>query len=309
MLDFSHIPTSTGNAIVYEFTGTSQAAFNDWQVWSKPRGKNMAFITLIGKGGNGGNGAVGANSTAAGGGGGGGGAEVNLLIPLAAIPDNLYLSLIGATATTTLASYITIAPSAAAVAQNTLAIANGGVNGGNATGATAGTAGTGGAVATAATMPLGWQWANTVLVANSGIAGGTTAAGGALAMPTTMVRVLGGTGGGGLPAAAAVGTAGGSLTNLGTFPPNPGGAGGSSATVPGQDGSNGHLPFPGLQYIYGGTGGGSSHGSATTTGLFGGKGGAGIMGSGGGGGGGCLTGGVAGTGGQGGAAYCRIVCW
>ena len=66
MLDFGHLPVSTGAADVQTFIGTSQAVGTDWQTWVKPRGKSMIDILLIGKGGNGGTGVI----AVAGGGGG-----------------------------------------------------------------------------------------------------------------------------------------------------------------------------------------------------------------------------------------------
>lgn len=305
MLDFSHIPVNTGSAEIYYFQGPrrSGGANDITYTFVKPRGKSMIDILAVGSGGNGGQGAVGANSTAAGGGGGGSGAQTRLIMPLHLLPDVLYLCLEGYTAS---ASIISIAPNV--TSNNVLAYAaNGGV-GGAASGATAGTAGSAGAVATASNMPLGWAFA-TSLVGQAGIAGGSTGSGASLTLPTTGLRITGGTGGGGLPAAAASGTAGGGFTVAGAFPAHPGGATQATATNPGNPGSQGKMLRSPLAYNYGGTGGGSSHGSATGAGLFGGDGGAGAPGCGGGGGGGCLTGGVAGKGGEGGTGFFIITVW
>lgn len=314
MLDLFHIPGSSGNADVQMFIGASTAAGNDWQTWQKPRGKAMCDILLIGKGGNGGAGVIGLNSTAAGGGGGGSGGQTRITMPLSLLPDALFLSLAGLSATTTLASYIAISPkltagAGAPIANDTLMIANGGGNGGNATGATAGTAGAAGAVATVATMPLGWQFSTLALAGQAGIAGGTTGAAGALTLPLTGLLVTGGTGGAGLGAAGVAGTAGGAFTAAGQFPAHAGGTGAAAATTPPGDGTGGYQPISKLGYWYGGTGGGSTHGTATGAGLRQAWGAPGSYGCGGGGGGGALTGSAAGQVGMGGPSICIITCW
>jgi len=313
MLDISFIPTNTGSADVQVFYGTSTAAGNDWITWVKPRGKTMINIILVGKGGNGGLGVVGAVSTAAGGGGGGSGSQTHLTMPLALLPDRLYLSLAGYSATTNLASYIAISPkltagAGAPIANDTLMIANGGGNGGNAAGATAGAAGTAGSIATVGAMPLGWPFATLSLAGQAGIIGGTTVAGGALTIPVTGLWVTGGTGGGGLPASGA-GTAGGAFTVAGQFPPHIGGIGGVTTTPPG-NGAGGYRPIPNLFYGYGGTGGGSTDAAASGGGLRASIGGSGAPGCGGGGNGGSFTGTTPATvGGMGGVSFAIITCW
>lgn len=200
---------------------------------------------------------------------------------------------------------------------NVLVVANGGGNAGNGAAAVGGAAGAAGGIATAATMPLGWRYADLALTGVAGIVGGTTVAGANFTLPLTGNRLCGGAGGGGLPAAGLAGTVGGSYTittaGLG-FPAHnsdiavPVG----SPTVPPSNGNNGYQPIPGLGYWYGGTGGGSTHGTATTTGLVGSVGGNGGYGCGGGGNGGALTGTtarVAGDVGLGGPALCIITCW
>jgi hypothetical protein len=312
MLDLSHLPVGTGAADVQLFFGTSTAAGNDWQTWVKPRGKTMLQIALFGKGGNGGTGVIGANSTAAGGGGGGSGGQTILTMPLALLPDALFLSLAGRSATTTLASYIALAAkltagAGAPTANDTLMIANGGGNGGNAAGATAGAAGAAGAIATAATMPLGWGFA-IALAGQAGIIGGTTVTAGNLTLPVTGLLLTGGTGGGGLPAAAAAGTNGGDINGAGQFFTLKGGQGNATATVPAAPGSAGCQPMPKIGLLYGGTGAASTHGTATGGGLVQGSGGDGAPGCGGGGGGGALTGSAAGVVGQG-VAFAIFTCW
>lgn len=313
MLDFSHIPTPNGAAEVYYFEGSAPVTGGTVITWQQPRGKSMIDIFLVGSGGNGGNGAVGANSAAAGGGGGAAGNQARLTMPLALIPNTLYISLVGVGGTGGTLSNISIQPkmtagAGAPTANAILMQASSGSAGGNATGATAGSAGTAGSLSGASNMPLGWAY-STVLAGQAGIIGGVAVAGGALTLPVTGIRVTGGTGGGGVPAAAASGTAGGSFTVAGSFPAHAGGATQATATNPGNPGAHGYRPVPGLIYGYGGTGGSSSHGTATGDGLFGGNGGNGAPGCGGGGGGGCLTGGTAGIGGLGGPAFCIITCW
>lgn len=305
MLDFSHIPTRYGAATVEYFEGVAPSAAAASMTWLKPRGKSMCNMLLVGCGGNGGNGVIGANSTAAGGGGGASGPQVSLTFPLWAVPDILFLNLTAGGSGGV--SSVSIVQNGAS--QNVLALVNAGGNGGNASGATAGTAGAAPSGSTAANMPLGWGWADNVISGQAGIAGGTTGAGAALTLPVTGLLVTGGTGGAGLGAAGAVGTAGGAFTVTTGFPPQIGGAGGSAATTPPNNGSNGLRPIPGLMYGYGGTGGGSTHGTATGAGLVASRGGAGAPGCGGGGGGGALTGSTAGSGGLGGPAFCVITCW
>lgn len=314
MLDCLHIPTGTGAADVQVFTGTSTAAGNDWQTWLKPRGKTMLDLLLISKGGNGGTGVIGAVSTAAGGGGGGSASQTRVRMPLYLLPDVLYLSLAGISTTNAIASYVTVcmskltAGAGAPVANDVLAVSNGGGNGGNAAGATAGAAGAAGGVVAATAMPIGGNFMS-ALAGQAGIIGGTTGAAAALTLPVTGLLITGGTGGAGLGASASAGTAGGSFTVAGQFPAHAGGLGTAVATTPPGDGNRGYQPISKLFYNYGGTGGGSTHGSATGGGLVQSKGGHGAYGSGGGGMGGALTGSSAGAIGMGGPAICIITCW
>lgn len=313
MLDFGHLPTATGNSDVQIFAGQSTVAGGAWVPWIKPRGKSMIDILLIGKGGNGGLGVVGANSVSAGGGGGGSGGQTRLTMPLALLPDTLWLSLAGQSATTTLASYIAIAPPLGAgggvpTPNDCLMTANGGGNGGNGAAGVGGTAGGAGAIAAVTVMPIGWAYSS-VLAGAAGIAGGAAVAGANLTLPITGLLVCGGTGGGGLPAAAATGTNGGSITGAGSWPTLLGGVGSATATVPAQDGNGGLQPQKFGRW-YGGTGGASTHGTALTTGLVGSYGGNGAYGCGGGGNGGALTTTpVLTNGGWGGAAIAIITCW
>jgi hypothetical protein len=316
MSDFSHLPTEYGNAEVTFLTGNGNAAGEQWIPWLKPRGKSMADFLLVGRGGNGGTGVIGANSTAAGGGGGGSGGQTRVTMPLHLLPDVLYISLAGVSLTSAPTSYISLYPRLAAgagapLATEILAAANGGGNGGNASGATAGAAGTGAAVATSSAMAAGIAWGSAIAGA-AGIIGGTTATAANLILPTTGLIVTGGTGGGGLPAAATAGTSGGSITGNGNFIPTiSGGVGSATATNPAQSGQYGIRLHPKarMHYYLGGAGGASTHGTATGGGLVQSSGGDGELGCGGGGTGGALTGSAAGVIGRGGAAFCIITCW
>lgn len=321
MLDFSHTATQYGSTLVWTFIGSAPNAGEQWIQWTKPRGKSMIDILLIGRGGNGGLGVVGAVSTAGGGGGGGSGSQTRLTMPLHLLPDTLYISLPGPSTVVTPASYITIGPKLTAGAgapavNDTLMIANAGGHGGNAAAGAGGAAGAAGAIATVGNMPLGWAYA-TALIGQAGIIGGAAIAGGALTQWNASqtlggLLVTGGTGGGGLGATAVAGKNGGNFTVAGRWPAHAGGLGGSAATTPPTDGSGGYQAVPGIGFWYGGTGGGSTHGSASGAGLYASRGGNGAYGCGGGGNGGAFTGTTARTSpdfGMGGASICIITCW
>ena len=280
--------------------GNSITAGGSWLSWTKRKTSSMVHILLIGAGGNGGLGVAGANSTAAGGGGGGSGGQTSVLIPACLVPDVLFLSLslVGGA----VASYVSLDRSN--TPQSVLAIANGGGNGGNAAGATAGAAGAAGSVATLASMIRGGAGIATLLAGQAGIIGGTTVAGASVNAPTTGLYVAGGAGGGGLPAAAATGTAGGGFSSQGVWPSMSGGtSAGASST--GTNGASGLEDYNGIWLPTPGCGGAS--GGGTTGGS--GSGGAGGPGCGGGGSGGCITGQTVGTAGRGGSAVCIITQW
>jgi hypothetical protein len=282
------------------FYGNSVTAGASWLSWTKRKTASMVHILLIGSGGNGGLGVAGANSTAAGGGGGGSGAQTSVLIPAFLLPDSLFLSL--AYGGGAIASYVSF--ERATTAQSLLAIANGGGNGGAAVGATPGAAGAAGGVATIAGMPRAGGGTIQLLVGQAGIIGGVAVAGASVAAPTTGLYVSGGAGGGGLPAAAAVGTAGGGFTGAGIWISQSGGtSAGASST--GTNGANGMEDYNGIWLPTPGCGGAS--GGGTTGGS--GAGGVGGPGCGGGGSGGCITGQVVGAAGRGGSAICIITQW
>jgi hypothetical protein len=115
---------------------------------------------------------------------------------------------------------------------------------------------------------------NTLAIGSQlGTAGGAAVAAIGITQPVTGAFVTGGTGGGGLPAAAAAGTNGGAINAAGSFPALQGGQGSATATVPADFGKAGFRPLAGLAYFYGGTGSASTHGTALTTGLVQGRGG------------------------------------
>lgn len=308
MLDMAHL-VGQSYADIQTFIGDSANATTHWKTWTKPRGKSMCHILLIGKGGNGGVGVIGAASTAAGGGGGGSGGQTSLIMPLHMLPDTLFLSLAGANpSTTAISSYVAIAP--LTTASNVLAVANGGGAGGNGSAGTAGAAGAAGGNASIATMPLGWMTGPIILAGQAGGLGGTSSVNpAAVVIPVTGLRVTGGTGGGGLAAAGSAGAQGAGITGGGAFPTmfNPLSSG--VATDPPFDGAGGIKPVPGLLYGYGGLGGNATNGSATGAGLRQASGGNGAPGCGGGGSGGALTGSTPGVIGLGGPALCIITCW
>lgn len=309
-------------AEVTRFNANSNVAGGSWHTWFKPSRCTMVQIILVGAGGGGGDAVAGAASTAAGGGGGGSGGQTIVTIPAHLLPEVLYISLARGNPNNTstsvaagIASYVSVAPGniAAPAANNVIAVANAGQSGGKSSGATGGPAGTAGAIATNATMPLGWAFSNLALAGQAGIIGGTTGNGNALTLPTTGLRVTGGTGGGGVGAANSTGGNGGLITGVAGFVSVPanriGGAGGTNAPTAGSNGVEGGQPFGQLHYFVGGTGGGASGLTAVPAGAAGGNGGNGGPGCGGGGGGGAFTASAFGVGGRGGGAFCIITAW
>lgn len=287
----------------FVFPGTALVAATAWQALRIPPWARRMLIIGHGGGGNGGNGAVGANSTAAGGGGGGSGGQTTVLIETEFLPDQIYIS----SGAQGIASRVSLLPDA--TANHCIMLANGGSNGGNAAGATAGAAGNGGTIATLATCPLAGIGSATFLGGQVGIIGGTTVSAANLSVPANGLFVTGGSGGGGLPAAAAGGTTAGGFNTPagGLFPPLTAPVGAPNATTPPEMGRSGYSGFNGLDFNYGGTGGGSTHGSATGAGLVGANGGNGGIGCGGGGGGGALTGSTQGLGGRGGPGQVIVI--
>jgi hypothetical protein len=291
------LPDPNDNGM-FVLTANSAVDGGSWQAWSKPMNKTMAVITVIGGGGGGGSGVIGANSTAGGGGGGGGAGVTTIQIPLALLPPRLYVSIPFARTGAGAATYVSVRNEAETGFIDNLgviAMANGGTAGGNASGATGGSAGGAAAIAPTSSMPLGMTF---LLRKSTGAPGGagsgnTTAASVSV---LTALRVTGGTGGGGLGATATNGSRGGDISISGLVQPYPtlsGGTAPTAATTPPGVGRNGVEVAVGKNTIfYGGTGGSSTHGSATGAALVQAAGGNGAPGCGGGGSGAALTGSV-----------------
>jgi len=293
------------------FNGVNVNLTDQWQSYNVPRGKSFLSIFMVGGGGGGGSGVVGANSVSAGGGGGGSGGQTVIEIPIILLPPRLYV-FVGVSKTLSgSASYVS-SQTQASTGNTTVGIAGGGGGGGNATAGTGGAAGTAAGVATAGTMPLGWAFSRQALAGQAGIIGGAAIAGAALVHPLTGLRVTGGVGGGGLPAAAANGTNGGGITAIAApsyFHGQSGGVGSATATNRADNGRAGSSYTEAGFYHIGGTGGASTHGTATGGGLVQASGGDGSIGSGGGGMGGALTGSTAGALSRGGAGIVIITAY
>jgi len=297
------------------FNGNTASTTLNWHTWTKPVGKVMASFVVIGGGGGGGTGVIGAVSTAAGGGGGGSGGMTILDIPLALLPDRLYISVAQAVQGAGLNTYVCTQPETTITpgtnSADLIAYANGGGVGGNGSGATGGIAGTAAAAATAAGMPLTFAFVMQTLAGQAGAAGGTTGSGSSVTLPTTGLRITGGAGGGGLPASG-TGSVGGQISGpggLGLLPTVLGGVGPTTATTPANQGASGVNVRDAGWYYYGGTGGSSTNGGATGAGLVQAPGGNGGIGCGGGGMGGALTGSTAAAPSRGGPGLVIVTCY
>jgi hypothetical protein len=307
MLDLNHLPKPQNGYIDYFYsTGTS------WVTWEKPRGIIMLEIICIG-GGGGGRSGWSSTSIRSGGGGGGSGGFSRLLIPAVFLPDVLYVSVgrggAGGASTTTAGtanvgdpgntSFVSIAPSTAAIYVACFASPGGGGTAGN---SSSGPAGAGAGVATQSSALISGLGIFSALAGQSGNTGGNGSQT-ALAYPTTGLLLSGGAAGGG--------GSGGIGSNI-TAPTQASFSlittrnGGGSATIAGP-GADGISLFQPLMSI-GGAGGGSS--SSTTPGVgSGGRGGNGGFGSGGGGGGAGPSGTGSGAGGRGGDGFVIIRSW
>lgn len=306
MFPFGQAPSG---ADVQDFYCNSQSSGSAFSLWRRPPGAKMLYMLTIGGGGSGGNGVVAAAASAAGGGGGGTGGQTTLLIPAWMLPEELFICVGRAGAADQgKQTSVCVSPDTAVNGGSAACIANGGNSGGNASSGNAGSAG--GAAAVANVNQMYWAGGGlwSLNAGQAGLAGSVAGVPSAQGFPNQGLRICGGTGGGGVPAAGA-GSNGGGMTANGPLIGFTGGLGGSSTTTPGSDGNHAFPALAEMGFIYPGLGGGSSHATATGAGLFGGNGGRGNFGSGGGGGGGCLTGGTAGVGGKGGDGFCRIVAW
>ena len=298
-----------------EFTGNTLVAGSSWQTWTKPAGKSYLTMVLFGGGGGGGAGAIGNPAAASGGGGGGSGGLTIVEVPLALLPNRLYVSVGGAKTGAGIGTYVSTQPNL--TSNHVFACVYGGLAGGNASGATAGTAGSPAGPVAATNMPIGWVFRKLILGGQAGTAGGTGyATGGALTLPTTGIRTTGGTGGGGVGADGGNGESGGSFIIPASpthYLPHPGGVGPVPAEVAPSAGNSGfRLDTGSGGYLYyGGTGGGSSstNGLPITESMIQAPGGNGGIGSGGGGSGGAITGSVAAPLSYGGAGLAVFVCY
>lgn len=310
----SGLPTSP-HVEKIEFTGNTLTAGTSWQTWTKPAGKSMLSMMLFGGGGGGGMGAIGNPSTAAGGGGGGSGGLTIVEMPLAFLPNRLYISVGAAKTGAGIGSYVSTQPNL--TANHVVACAYGGAVGGSATDNTAGSAGGAAGAPSAANMPLGWAFRKAVLGGIGGGAGSTGySTGGIINMPSTGLRMTGGGGGGGVGADGNVGENGGyfepAVVNT-VYLYHPGGIGPELAEVAPGAGNHGYRVDTGTgNYFYlGGTGGGSSstNGLPDAGSMIQAPGGNGGIASGGGGSGGAITGSVATSASYGGAGLVVFVCY
>lgn len=296
MSSFLHLPRPQ-NGVINSFAGFSTTIGGQWEVWNKPRGISFMKIICIGGGGGGGGG----SGLSAGGSGGASGGTTNLLMSTVFLPDRLYVSAgvggfrglggtgnSGGTAGDGIASYVSIAPSSAAI--YTLCYANGGGGGAG------GTVGTAAAVAVQSSALQSGQGIFTAYAGQAGSNRGlATTPATNITYPTTGLLLSGGAGGGGSSSAGAVVAAPASQTSTYSIFQTGTAASGTA------DGASGLEIFP-LLLSTGGAGGG---GNAGTTAGNGGKGGFGS----GGGGGGCAGTGTGGAGGDGGSGLVIISCW
>jgi hypothetical protein len=316
-VDFFGLPEST-LARRYVFGPTGAAGGSDFAAWRKPRGCSMLHIFCLGSGGSGGGGAGEPSNADSGGGGGGASSGFSCVtIPLAVLPDVLYV-LVGASTVPGTAgstsnggpgnggrnSRVAIQPDT--TVSNILAVSNNAVPGGGAGGLNAAggnNGGAGGSVPTIATLAL-MPWASlgiaqfvVGLAGQQGLDAGATS-------PYTIPLIgqpLPGLGGGGMHTTTP--GAGGNYAALANTPFFAGAAAAGGAT-PG-NGDPGHRRWP-YHQLYGGAGGGAG-GTGVVTGARGGDCGSDAPGCGGGGGGrGNPTGG---RGGAGGPGLVILTCW
>jgi hypothetical protein len=296
MLDVLNLPKPQNGYIDY-FFGDAATAATSWRTWEKPRGISMIHITCFGGGAGGGGGTT---TNQAGGGGGGSGGQTTLLILAHVLPDILYVSpgkggdgttVFGGTGGSGTASYVSIAPSTAAI--YLACFANGG------SGSTFG-GGNAGAVATQSSALMSSQGFFFALAGQTG-----TSAANAVVYPTTGLLVSGGAAGGPGGSFTANGF-GGNITaptqaSIRFFSNVPGSADGT-----GIPGSNGISLFQPLLST-GGAGGGGQGATGIALNGSGGNGGFGSGGGGCGNAGGFINAGT--SGGKGGDGLVIIQCF
>lgn len=285
-----------GNYDEQRFTNQMGVTNVQWSTWRKPRGVSMLYILCIGGGGGGGGGFTGADVTNRDGGGGGGSSAVTrVLVPATMLPDLMYIQVGGGgqgvgsgggTAGSGILSYVAMAPNI--TASNVLAVSGAaGAVGGTTGTAAVGTGGAAGTIAVIGSMPLAGYGHFAFIAGQAGASAQNLTDGNPVAIPTTSVITMGGSGGG---SGVSADSAGGGVTltplaYLSEQAPQPV----TVATPSGGGSSQVMKPF----WSFGGTGGGCQHAS---TGFQGGN---GSYGGGGGGGGAGTTGGRGGNGGSG----------
>ena len=90
MLDLPHLPNAANGSELAVFFASGA---NDWQAWTRPRGKRFARVLLIGGGAGGGGGCTGASGSARGGGGGGAAAAYAMQdLALDLLPETLFIN-------------------------------------------------------------------------------------------------------------------------------------------------------------------------------------------------------------------------
>ena len=308
MFDLGHLPK--GADVQAYFGGTGSATAHTWRqfVWEKPTGKTWLWGSIIGAGaGAGGGFSAAAGSTRGGGGGGAPGGNITFFVPLALLPDILYIVAgTGGAGGAPSAAGIGGGESGFGLGPNMIISGTGVVQpdalfftpaggaGAAASGASSGGAGSTGANGTSALAGFVYTAAYS---GNPGTASGGSqtgaVGGGTFSVPLT--RPIPGCGGAGV-GTANTDFAGGTATAVGTLAssvialPIAGAAGGGNGT-------HGYERYnsAGVPMIFVPSSGGGSSG-ASGTGGYGGNGGLGCGGSGGGGG---VTGGAGGNGGQG----------
>ena len=295
---------------------TSANSASGYQVWQKPRGATMVYMTCIGGGGGGGAGATGASGQRGGGGGGASSGISKFYCNAMFLPDSLYVS-VGSggqggsgslqSGSAGQNSYVLLSPNinpSINSASIILCMSNNILPGGGAPGNGA-TAGVGGRVPTIAiAQPFHCMGIFTSLVGITGASGGagSGATGGAITAWGTS-PLSPGAGGAGTNASNQIGgavtpTAVTNFVNKGYFPAAIAMALGGTTGVSVNGSAGVSKLTPGISC--GGAGGGALTGGA------GGHGGNGGFGSGGGGGGAGTTGGKGGNGGNG---LVLIISW
>lgn len=313
---FPHRDLARGGGDYQEVHVNSAADGVGWTAVRKKAGATMVQFIVISGGGGGGAGAVGLVSAAAGGGSGSNSTVTVVTIPTALLPDTFYVSVgvggaggaVAAAGGDGINSYVSVQPSSGS--SFVIANATHGWGAGTASAGTGGTAGPAAVAPSATSMRLGWQFASIMVNGQVGLAGGNTGTGNGITQANTGIFLTPGASGAGLNGSGVAGSTGGGFTGFATgfIVPALGGAGGSAATTPPENGGHGYRASQ-FGHWLGGCGGGSSHGSATGAGLFGGNGGNGAYGCGGGGGGGALTGSTQSVGGRGGDGLVMITHW